>query len=129
VTPAAQQALDWFGQEGHQGKVLGVGFWHWDDFLLPYYLHQAVVDGWHDEGAKNWRNVRPLRMMMWTGEVDVPRAYQLLGDLGGRYIAVQGYFAGESPEKFRTALRGYPDLFSEVADWGETTIFERIPQG
>jgi len=129
VTPAAQQALDWFGQEGRQGKVLGVGFWHWDDFLLPYYLRQAVVDGWHDEGARNWRTVRPLRMMMWTGEVDVPRAYQLLGELGGRYIAVQDYFAGESPEKFRTALRGHADLFSEVADWGETTIFERIPQG
>ncbi|MEE8442329.1 MAG: hypothetical protein V3S37_01155, partial [Dehalococcoidia bacterium] len=64
VTPAAQQALDWFGQEGHQGKVLGVGFWNWDDFLLPYYLRQAVVDGWHDEGARNWRSVRPLRMMM-----------------------------------------------------------------
>ena len=129
VTPEAQQALDWFGQEGHQGNVLGVGFWHWDDFLLPYYLRQAVVDGWHDEGARNWRTVRPLRMMMWEGPVDIPEAYLLLGELDGRYIAVQDYFAGESPEEFRTALREYPGLFAEVADWGEVTIFERMPKG
>ena len=129
VTPAAQQALDWFGQEGNQGKVLGVGFWHWDDFLLPYYLDQAVVDGWHDEGARNWRTVRALRIMMWEGQVDVPRAHQLLGELGGRYIAVQDYFTGESPGEFRAALREHPGLFSEVADWGEVTIFERILKG
>lgn len=106
-----------------------MGFWHWDDFLLPYYLRQAVVDGWHDEGARNWRNVRPLRIMMWTGEVDIPWAYQLLGELDGRYIVVQDYFDGESPEKFRAALQNHPHLFSEVADWGEVTVFERIPQG
>ncbi|MBI4202904.1 MAG: hypothetical protein HY532_07330 [Chloroflexi bacterium] len=129
LTPATQQAIAWLGQEGHQGKVLGVGFWHWDDFLLPYYLRQAVVDGWHDEGGRNWRAVRPLRMMMWTGEIDVLRAHRLLGELGGRYIAVQDYFAGESPKEFRAALRQYPALFSEAADWGEVTIFERISPG
>ena len=129
VTPATRQALDWFGQEGRHGKVLGVGFWHWDDFLLPYYLGQAVVDGWHNEGARNWRTVRPLRIMMWSGEVDIPRAHQLLRELDGQYIAVQDYFEGESPDKFRAALRKHPGLFSEVADWGEVTIFEWIPQG
>ena len=126
VTPAAQQAFDWFAREGSQGKVLGVGFWNWDDFLLPYYLERAVVDGWHDEGASNWRTVRRLRIMMWTRDVDVPVAHQLLGELNGRYIAVQDYFVGESPDVFRTVLRERTDLFSEVADWGEVTIFERV---
>jgi len=129
VSPAAQEALDWLSQEGHEGKSLGVGFWHWDDFLLPYYLRRTVVDGWHDEGARNWRTVRALRIMMWSGKVDVPRAYQLLGELDGRYIIVQDYFAGESPDKFRVALGEYPQLFDKVADWGEVTIYERRSQG
>lgn len=128
VTPSFQLALDWFAQEGNQGKILGVGFWNWDDFLLPFYLGQPVVDGWHDEGAKNWRTIRPLRKMMWTRDIDVPRAHQLLGELDGRYIALQDYFVGESPTAFRAALRERPDLFSEVADWGDVTIFERISQ-
>ncbi|MDO8750654.1 MAG: hypothetical protein Q7K03_05870 [Dehalococcoidia bacterium] len=128
VTPAMQQALEWFGKEEHQGKELGVGFWHWDDFLLPYYLRRAVVDGWHDEGARNWRTVRALRIMMWTGKVDIPQAYQLLDELGGRYLAVQDYFTGESPDKFRAALEEHPELFSKVADWGEVTIYERVPK-
>ena len=126
VTVATQEAINWFGQEEHKGKVLGVGFWHWDDFLLPYYIRQAVVDGWHDEGARNWRTVRALRMMMWTGKVDVPLAYQLLGELDGRYIAVQDYFTGESPAEFRTALGQYPELFAKVADWDEVTVYERL---
>ncbi len=126
VTPATQQALDWFGEEKYQGKVLGVGFWHWDDFLLPYYLRREVVDGWHDEGARNWRTVRALRMMMWSGKVDIPQAYQLLEELGGRYLAVQDYFAGESPDKFRIALEEHPELFFKAADWGEVTVYERV---
>ncbi len=128
VTPATQQALGWFGQAEHQGKELGVGFWHWDDFLLPYYLRHAVVDGWHDEGARNWRTVRALRIMMWSGNVDVPRAYKLLEELGGQYLAVQDYFTGESPDKFRVALAEHPELFSKVADWGEVSVYERVPK-
>ncbi|MEE8442330.1 MAG: hypothetical protein V3S37_01160 [Dehalococcoidia bacterium] len=61
--------------------------------------------------------------------MDVPRAHELLGELGGRYIAIQDYFDGESPVAFREALQDRPDLFSEVADWGEVTVFERITQG
>ena len=125
---AAGQAVKWLGEDGHEGKVLGVGFWHWDDFLLPYYVGRSVVDGWHDEGAKDWRSVRALRMMMWTREVDIPLAHQLLGELDGRYIAVQDYFAGESPDMFREAFADHPELFGQVADWGEVTIFERVPR-
>ncbi len=128
VTREAQLALEWLGSEEHRGKVLGVGFWHWDDFLLPYMFNQPVVDGWHDEGTKNWRTVRVLRMMMWSGKVDIPQAHALLGELDGRYIAVQDYFSGESPEQFRAALKLRPDLFSQVSDWGEVTIFERLSQ-
>ena len=128
ITPEAQLALEWLGGEEHQGKVLCVGFWHWDDFLLPYMYNRSVVDGWHDEGAENWRTVRVLRNMMWSGEVDIPQAHALLGELDGRYIAVQDYFTGESPGKFRSALKLRPDLFLQVADWGEVTIFERLSQ-
>lgn len=126
VAPGFQEALDWFGQEGSKGKVLGVGFWNWDDFLLPYSVRRPVVDGWHDEGAANWREVRALRMMMWTGKIDVPQAHRLLGQLGGRFIVVQDYVPGESPTKFRRALREHPELFRVAADWGDVTIFERL---
>lgn len=129
LSPSAQEMVQWLGQDGRQGKVLGVGFWHWETFFLPFYLRRPVVDGWHDEGARNWRTVRALRLMMWSGEIDVPKAHALLGELGGGYIAVQDYFAGESPKEFRSALGQYPQLFAPVAQWGDVTVFERIPQG
>ncbi|MBI4312549.1 MAG: hypothetical protein HY681_12325 [Chloroflexi bacterium] len=129
MSPEAVEMVRWFGEEGREGKVLGVGFWNWDDFFLPYYQRAPVVDGWHDEGARNWEQVRALRMMMWTGQVDVPRAHTLLGDLDGRYIAVQDYYGGESPKKFREALEQRPELFSEVADWGQIAVFERVSSG
>lgn len=125
VTEGTRSLMAWLDQEGREGKVLGVGFWHWDDFLLPYTIQRPVVDGWHDEGARNWETVRQLRLMMWTGAIDIPRAYELLSELGGRYIAVQQYAPGESPQRFRSKLREHPQLFTEVADWGEVTLFER----
>ena len=118
VSTLMQETLDWFNGEGRDGKVLGVGLWHWDDFLLPYYLRRPVVDGWHDEGAKNWRTVRPLRLMMWRArEIDVAEAYDLLGDLDGRYIAIDTCYPGEAPSQFRAALREHPELFQEVAEF------------
>ncbi|MBI4201554.1 MAG: hypothetical protein HY532_00365 [Chloroflexi bacterium] len=126
LSPEAEQMVAWLGEEGQGGKVLGVGFWNWDDFFLPARLHLPVVDGWHDEGAANWREVRPLRIMMWTGQIDVVTAHSLLDELDGRYIAIQDYFFGESPHKFREALRQHPELFDQVADWGQVTLFERI---
>ena len=118
VSTLMEETLDWFEEEGGDGKVLGVGLWHWDDFLLPYYLQRGVVDGWHDEGAKNWRTVRPLRLMMWRAvEIDVDKAYDLLGDLEGQYIAVDTCYPGEAPSQFRAALRERPELFQEVAEF------------
>ena len=118
VSTLMEETLDWFEGEGGDGKVLGVGLWHWDDFLLPYYLQRGVVDGWHDEGAKNWRTVRPLRLMMWRAvEIDVDKAYELLGDLEGQYIAVDTCYPGEAPSQFRAALRERPELFQEVAEF------------
>ncbi len=128
LSPETREMVQWLGQEGRDGKVLGVGFWNWDDFFLPYSLHQAVVDGWHDEGARDWRQVRALRVMMWTGDIDAPQVHALLEELDGRYIAIQNYYAGESPKKFREALRTHPELFVQVADWGEVTLFERVLQ-
>ena len=128
ISPEAQEMVRWLGEPGREGKALGVGFWNWDDFFLPAELHQPVVDGWHDEGARDWRQVRALRLMMWTGEIDVPKTYELLGELDGRYIAVQDYYPGESPKKFREALQQNPQLFAQVADWGQVTLFERVVQ-
>jgi hypothetical protein len=29
---------------------------------------------------------------------------------------------------FREAFADHPELFGQVADWGEVTIFERVPR-
>ncbi len=123
VSATMGEALDWFAEEEREGKVLGVGFWHWDDFLLPYRVSRAVVDGWHDEGAKNWRAVRSLRTMMWTREIDVSEAHRLLREVDGRYIVVDNCYPGEAPSQFRQALRERPELFEEVAEF-QTSLDE-----
>ena len=117
VSESMSEAIAWFAQEGHEGKVLGVGFWHWDDFLLPYLAGRSVVDGWHDEGTESWRTMRPLRRMMWTREVDAPEAHRLMGELDGRYIAIDNCYPGEGPAQFRQALAGQPELFQRVAEF------------
>ncbi|PZC51213.1 MAG: putative membrane protein [Chloroflexi bacterium] len=124
ITPDAQAAFNWLGEEGREGKVLGVGSWHWHTFLMPYILGRSVVDGWHDEGAKNWQKIRALRTMMWTGDVDAARAHSILKELDGRYVVIENRHPGESPKDFKNALLTKRNLFNQVADLNKVSIFE-----
>ena len=124
VTSDAQAAFNWLDQEGREGNVLGVGSWHWHTFLMPYILGRSVVDGWHDEGAKNWQKVRALRTMMWTGDVDPARVHSILKELDGRYVVIENRHPGESPKKFKDALLKKNDLFNQVAKLNKVSIFE-----
>ncbi|MBI2873273.1 MAG: hypothetical protein HYY00_08820 [Chloroflexi bacterium] len=124
VDSSVRQALSWLEENGTEGRVLGVGFWHWDNFLVPYYAGRPVVAGWYDEGARNWRPVLEIRHMMWSGEADGPRLYQLLDELEGRYVMVFDYYRVEHPQAFLDELRGQPELFEEVAKWERVVLFE-----
>ena len=124
VTPDAQSAFNWLDQEGREGSILGVGSWHWHTFLVPYILERNVIDGWHDEGANNWKQVRALRTMMWTGDIDATRVHNILTELNGRYIVIEDRHPGESPKEFKAALLKKINLFNQVADLNKVSIFE-----
>lgn len=124
VSPDTQAAFDWLDQEGREGNILGVGSWHWHTFLVPYILDRNVVDGWHDEGAKNWQQVRALRTMMWTGDVDATKVHSILKELDGRYVVIEDRHPGESPKEFKHALLKKSSLFNQVVELNKVSIFE-----
>ena len=103
---------------------MGVGSWHWHTFLVPYILDRNVVDGWHDEGAKNWQQVRALRTMMWTGDVDATKVHSILKELDGRYVVIEDRHPGESPKEFKHALLKKSSLFNQVVELNKVSIFE-----
>jgi hypothetical protein len=127
LEPSAQAALDWLaGPDSGAGKVLGVGWWNWAAFLVPYETGRAVMDGWYDEGTRDWRAIRQVRRMMWSGDVDVPLLHQTMAQRDTAYVVVYDYGSVEHPREFREALRARPDLFREVMAWDSASIFQLL---
>ena len=94
VNPSVVEATGWLADQpladdGARGSVYTVGLWNWHSFLVPYLSELPLVDGWHDEGARNVREVRRLRLMGWTSNVDIQGAHQILSDLGAGYVLIK----------------------------------------
>lgn len=128
VETSVCEALDWLAEPGTvPGAVLAIGWWNWDSFLIPTEAARQVMDGWYDEGTTDWRPIREVRHMMWSGDVDVPRLHQLMGERNTTYVVVYDYYDGEQPQVFMKALRLHPELFREVATWDDIAIFQWLP--
>ena len=97
-----------------------MGLWTWHSFLIPYMADRRLVDGWHDEGASNVRLIRELRMMGWTGNVDIDRAHDLLAELGAEYVLVKrvSEYSGEHSELFWEEIEAHPEWFEKREQWG-----------
>jgi hypothetical protein len=104
--------------------VFGFGLGTWDSFLVPYSSGLAHGGGWHDEGARDWRTVRQLRLMALTGQADPYQAHWLLGQLGVRYVMVYEGDSRENPERFRLAFDSNPRLFQKSAEWGKASVYK-----
>ena len=112
-----------------------MGLWTWHSFLIPYMADRRLVDGWHDEGASNVRLIRELRMMGWTGNVDIDRAHDLLAELGAEYVLVKrvSEYSGEHSELFWEEIEAHPEWFEKREQWGgswpSSGYFRNTPHG
>jgi uncharacterized membrane protein len=103
--------------------VFAVGFWTWSNFLLPYEAGQPVAGGWADEGAENWRDVRQLRYMSWSGQIDARISHALFRRLGVSWVLVYDSYFLESPNGWVQTLESNPRLFVEGPRWGAVRAF------
>ena len=127
-------AIGWFEdlpapEDGARDSVYSVGLWTWHTFLLPHLADQPLIDGWHDEGAPNVRQIRELRLMGWTGEVDIGRAHQILREQGAGYVLVKrvSEYPVERSEIFLQGLEERPEWFEKREQWGDVAVFRVLP--
>jgi hypothetical protein len=126
--PSVYAALDWLNNDSStNSKVLVVGWWNWDAFLVPLETGRPVMDGWYDEGTTDWQAIREVRHMMWEGDIDVPRLHRVMAERGTKYLLVYDFQPWENPQAFRDALASEPEFLREVTNWDNVSIFELIP--
>ncbi|MSQ14055.1 MAG: hypothetical protein EXR47_08010 [Dehalococcoidia bacterium] len=113
--------------QGENERLFTIGFWTWGSFLAPYLTDRPLADGWADEGAASWREVRQLRYMSWSGQVDAMIAHSLLRQLGVRWVVVYDSYPLEHPVQWADAMRKQRELFNEGPTWGPVTTF-RVQQ-
>lgn len=129
VATEVQQALSFVqanvppANQGENERLFTVGFGTWGSFLVPYLTDRPLAEGWSDEGAASWREVRQLRYMSRSGQVDARIAHSLLRQLGVRWVVVDNSHAPEHPVQWADAMRMQPDLFNEGPAWGPVATF------
>ena len=116
-------------EDGTHISVYSVGLWNWDAFLVPYLSGRPLIDGWHDEGARNVHKIRQLRIMGWTGEVNIQEAHRLLTELGATYVLVDRIsdYQAEASDVFWDEIESRPDLFTKEEQWGDVATFRVSP--
>lgn len=130
VATEVQQALSFVqanvppANQGENERLFTVGFWTWGSFLVPYLTDRPLAEGWSDEGAASWREVRQLRYMSWSGQVDARIAHSLLSQLGVRWVIVYNSYPLEHPVQWADAMRKQRALFSEGPAWGPVATFQ-----
>ncbi len=103
--------------------VLAVGYRNWDGYWIPGRAGVPIMDGWYDEGAKNWRNVRAYRLMGWLGEVDAAELHGIMGREATRYLVITDWDTTDSPHLFEEAVSSSHDLFKLEATLEGTTVY------
>jgi hypothetical protein len=128
--PQVDLAMDWLRTEAPEdATVLAVGFRNWDDWWVPERSGRAVMDGWNDEGAFGWREIREVRHMGWFGQVNSLRLYNIMDGLDTDYLVIYHWQPLDSPQLFEAAVARDPFLFQRRASWSGITIFERLDRG
>ena len=130
VDESVGQAMSWLARvpppdDETQGRVYAVGLWNWHTFLVPYTTGHLLVDGWHDEGAPNVNQVRQLRIMGWTANVDIETSHSLLVDLGATYVLVKRVpdYPLENSHLFWDGFEAHPEWYAKQEQWGDVAVF------
>lgn len=138
VKGSVDEAIKWLAElpsseDGAQDRVYSVGLWTWHTFLIPFLADRPLVDGWHDEGAPNVHQIRRLRLMGWTGNVNIPEAHRILSELGAGYVLVKRIsdYPVERSDLFWDGFEAYPEGFKKLEQWGDegdVAAFQVLPQ-
>ena len=133
VNSSVSAAINWLAenpspQGSTQDGVYSLGLWNWGSFIIPYLSDRRLIDGWHDEGASDVRKIRELRIMGWTGEVEIERAHQLLLELGARQVLVDRApdYRSEASDVFWEEFEAHPG-FLKQEQWGDVAVFSILP--
>ena len=135
VEEPVSEAIDWLarqpsaGDRSADGPIYTVGLWNWDAFIIPYLADRPLIDGWHDEGAHDVEKIRELRIMGWTGQVDIRRAHQLLSELGAGVVLVnrESYYQAESANVFWNEIEAHPEWFEKQDQWDDVAVYRVLP--
>ena len=136
VKGTVEEAMEWLQRQPEPGEqealpIYTVGLWTWHSFLVPYLAGRPLVDGWHDEGASNVLLIRELRMMDWTGEINIARARDILLELGTEYVLVNR--DSDHPQLptnlFRAEMDAHTEWFTNVEDWGDVAVYRLLRAG
>ena len=122
-------AIRWLSESSsgdeRQGPIYSIGLWNWDSFLVPYLAGRPLIDGWHDEGASNVGKIRRLRIMGWTGDVDIGEAHRILLELGASNVLINRIsdYPAEASDVFWNEIEAHPKLFEKQEQWGDVAVF------
>ncbi len=120
------RSIDWIDENiPADSKLLAVGYRNWDGYWIPDRAGVPIMDGWYDEGAANWRNVREYRVMGWLASVDAERLHQIMSDEDTDYLVITRWDLTDNPALFESAVSERPDLYRVEAVLDGTTVYRR----
>ncbi len=109
-----------------ESKVLAVGYRNWDGYWIPKRAGVAIMDGWYDEGAENWRNVRDYRLMGWLGTFDADRLHEIMVAEETEFLVIMLWDFSESPGLFQAQVPQRSDLFELETVLEDAFVYRRI---
>jgi len=123
-------SFEWIREETPPDTtVLAVGFRNWDDWWVPEQTGRPVMDGWNDEGAPGWREIREIRHMGWFGKVNALSLYNIMTARDTDYLLIYHWQPLDSPQLFEAAVSQDQFLFRRAAAWPGVSIYERLDRG
>lgn len=124
--PTFELAEGWLNenQSNLDSSVYVIGLGNWDAYWMPRRIGTRLIDGWYDEGARDWKDIREIRQMGWTGQIDLDRFHEIVSRHAADHVAVFEWEPNENPGLFREVLEERPDLFALSAQWDGLAIFE-----